>query len=148
MPDTPASDDTEAEKPTLTEQEVETGRDADGKALKGKKLDALAQQVTSAWWDWIEPAGHAKPANSFLACRGVIRSALGNGIAPKDVKKALAVLTVEGRPVSGNTLGIALQVATGGPSNTSGRRAYRDADEWGDRPAAPQHDPWATPQAG
>lgn len=131
----------------LTEQELETGRDANGNALKGDHLTTLAQAVTKAWWDWITPAGHSKPTQSFISCRTVIRAALGNGIAPKDVKRALVVLTTEGRPVSGGSLGIAMQVATGqGPGGKgNGRRAYRDADEWADRPAQPQHDPWAEP---
>lgn len=105
--DTPTA--TVAADNDLTPHEAETGRDAEGQPLKGKKLTDLAQMVTKAWWDWITDQGHEKPAQSFIACRGVVRAALGNGVAPKKIKVGLAKITKEGRAVSGASLTIAMQ---------------------------------------
>lgn len=126
------------EEPVLTDAEAETGRDADGKPLRGRKLDALAQQVAAAWWEWIDAEGHSKPAQSFIACRGIVRAALGNGIPPKQVKTGLAKITVEGRAVSGASLQIAMQ-ATGGTTGLR-RGAYDDVATWGDRSTQPEQD--------
>lgn len=127
-PDSPAASDVE---PPLTEAELDTGRGPDGKPLAGKRLDALAKIITNAWWDWIEPAGHAKPAQSWVACRGIIRAALGNGIPPKEVKHGLARITIEGRAVTGASLQIAMQA--GKPGTTAGMRrgGYDDVATWG-----------------
>ena len=101
----PASSDDDP----LTDQERETGRDTNGQPLKGKRLTALAQDVAKSWWDWITENDHEKPAQSFIACRGVIRAALGNGIEPRKIKLALVKITKEGRAVSGASLTIAMQ---------------------------------------
>lgn len=130
------------DKSDLTDQERETGRDADGKPLKGKKLTALAQEVAVCWWEWIDTAGHEKPAQSFIACRGIIRAALANGLAVKEVKKGLARITVEGRAVTGASLQIAMNAQ---PGNDRGmRRGYDDVKTWGkpedEQAAAPMTD--------
>lgn len=131
VPAEPAADS------VLTEQETETGRDAAGKPLRGKKLDALTQSVATTWWEWIDTQGHSKPAQSFIACRQIIRAALGNGIAPKQVKIGLAKITVEGRAVSGASLQIAMQ----DQSNPGMRRGgYDDVATWGDRTTPTEQD--------
>ena len=48
-------------------------------------------------------------AQSFLAIRGVLRTALGNGLDRDAVAQALDKLAAEGRAISGGTLQIALQ---------------------------------------
>lgn len=91
----------------LTDGERETGRDADGRPLRGKRLNLLANEVTRAWWDWAKEQD-SLPTQSFIACRGVVATALTNGTHPKTLKTALARLTTEARPVSGGSLQIAL----------------------------------------
>lgn len=126
----------EAQSDALTEQEQTTGRDEDGKPLRGKKLTALAQTVTKDWWDWIEREGHDKPAQSFIACRSVVKTALANGHEPKKIKNGLAKITGECRAVSGGSLTIAMGDKPDGSQGM--RRGYDDVATWG------KYDPDAT----
>lgn len=113
----------------LTGRERETGQDADGQVLRGKKRDALANAITQAWWDWIAEKGHSKPAQSFIACRQVVKTALGNGVPPRSIRLGLARITEEGRAVSGGSLQIAM-----GTGREAGMRrgSYSDVGTWGE----------------
>lgn len=114
----PAADTTpEPDKIVLTDAERATGRTPDGKPLVGKRATILAQELTRAWWDWIDSTGHSKPAQSFPACMNVIAQAIRNGISPKDLKRALSVVTEEGQPVSGGSLQIILRDLGGQAAN-------------------------------
>lgn len=123
----------------LTDAEVETGRDDKGQVLRGKRLDALAQKIAKAWWDWCKAEGHSHPASGYPACRAVIRTALGAGVNPKDLRRALATLTLQGHPVSGNTVQIALRDLKPGAGAGKGRSGYRD-ESWADRGEGPDED--------
>jgi hypothetical protein len=71
-----------------------------------KKADAhpVADELTNAFWD-----RHGKGrAQSFIAVRSVIRTAIGNGVERNDLARALDIVAREGRSVSGATLDIAL----------------------------------------
>lgn len=94
----------------LTEQECETGRDAEGALLTGKRRDLLANAVTQAWWEWAK-ARDSLPAQSFISCRQIIKTALANGVPPKRIKFGLGRLTTEARPVSAGSLQIAMTAA-------------------------------------
>lgn len=84
-----------------------------------KKADAhsVADELTKAFWD-RHGKGRAQP---FLAVRGIIRGAIGNGVERDDLARALDLVAREGRSVSGATLDIALGkirrpgAATSGP---------------------------------
>jgi hypothetical protein len=63
---------------------------------------AVADEITRNWWE------RHKSAQSFLAVRGVIRTAVSNGVDLDRLSAALEVLAREGRPVSGGTLQTAM----------------------------------------
>lgn len=64
----------------------------------------VADDLTAAFWE-----RHGKGrAQSFLAVRGVIRTAITNGVARDDLARALDRVAREGRSISGATLDIAL----------------------------------------
>lgn len=113
----------------------------DPNRMRGKALTAKAQEVTEAWWEWIEAEGHEKPAQSFVACRGVVKAAIGNGLPDRDIRKALAVLTQEGRAVSGGTLQTALRQVRGEPDRRGLRRGYDDVATWGEYDPNQQPEP-------
>lgn len=64
----------------------------------------VADELTAAFWE-RHGKGRAQP---FLAVRGVIRAAIGNGVERNDLARALDLVAREGRSVSGATLDIAL----------------------------------------
>lgn len=77
----------------------------------------VADELTNAFW---EKYGKGR-AQSFLAVRGVIRTAIGNGVERNDLARALDLVAREGRSISGPTLDIALGKirrpgAQGGPA--------------------------------
>jgi hypothetical protein len=64
-----------------------------------------ADQLTAAFWERYKTG----TAQSFIAIRGIVRTALGNGLDRDDVARALDLLGREGRNVSGGTINVALQ---------------------------------------
>lgn len=68
----------------------------------------VADDLTAAFWERHK----TRCTQSFIAVRGVIRTAIGNGIDRDDLARALDQVAREGRPVSGGTLQIALQPAS------------------------------------
>lgn len=88
------------------------------KTPKHERADALAD----AFWEHHKAA----TAQPFLAVRGVIRTALANGLDRDDVARALDRLAKEGRAISGGSLTTALgQIRT--PANGgSGHAAWRN----------------------
>ncbi|MCF2531722.1 helix-turn-helix domain-containing protein [Yinghuangia soli] len=65
---------------------------------------AIADELTSAFWD-VHGAGRAQ---SFIATRGVIRTAITNGVARDTLACALDLIAREGRSISGGTIQTAL----------------------------------------
>ncbi|MFE2041647.1 hypothetical protein ACFXAZ_12080 [Streptomyces sp. NPDC059477] len=64
----------------------------------------VADDLTAAFWE-----RHGKGrAQSFIAVRGVIRTAIGNGVERDDCARALDHVAREGRSISGATIDIAL----------------------------------------
>ncbi|MGW1998467.1 hypothetical protein [Embleya sp. NPDC001921] len=76
-------------------------------AAKPKKPNPhqLADDLTVAFWE-IHKTGSAQ---SFIAVRGIVRTAIGNGIPRNDLARALDAVAREGRVISGGTLQVALQ---------------------------------------
>ncbi|MCQ8831831.1 hypothetical protein [Streptomyces malaysiensis] len=81
-----------------------------------------ADELTSAFWE-----RHGKGrAQSYLAVRGVIRTAIGNGVERNDLARALDRVAREGRSISGATLDIALTaIRRPGPSKSGPSTAPR-----------------------
>lgn len=73
-------------------------------AAKKPNPHQLADDLTAAFWE-RHGKGRAQP---FLAIRGVVRTAIGNGVERDDLARALDRVAREGRSVSGATLDIAL----------------------------------------
>lgn len=65
---------------------------------------ATADKLANAFWK-RHGKGRAQP---YLAVRGVIRTAIGNGVERNELARALDRVAREGRPISGATLDIAL----------------------------------------
>lgn len=64
----------------------------------------VADDLTAAFWE-----RHGKGrAQSFIAVRQVIRTAIGNGVERNDLARALDRIAREGRAISGATIDIAL----------------------------------------
>lgn len=64
----------------------------------------VADELTAAFWD-----RHGKGrAQSFIAVRSVIRTAIGNGVERNELARALDTVARDGRSISGATLDIAL----------------------------------------
>lgn len=97
-----------AEPDVPTEAEIETAHDADGNLLTGHRMEQVTNIITQAWWDWAA-AQNALPTQGFPAIRGIVRTALRNGVPPKRVKSGLARLTQDGRPVTGPSLQMAMR---------------------------------------
>ncbi len=64
----------------------------------------LADDLTAAFWEHHQQ----RTAQSFIAIRGIVRTALGNGLDRDQVARALDHLAREGRAISGGTLTTAL----------------------------------------
>ncbi|MFJ6559913.1 hypothetical protein ACIQMV_08530 [Streptomyces sp. NPDC091412] len=64
----------------------------------------VADDLTAAFWE-LHGKGRAQ---SFIAVRSVIRTAIGNGVERNDLARALDLVAREGRSISGATLDIAL----------------------------------------
>ncbi len=64
----------------------------------------VADDLTAAFWE-RHGKGRAQP---FIAVRGVVRTAIGNGVERDDCARALDLVAREGRSISGATLDIAL----------------------------------------
>lgn len=65
---------------------------------------SVADELTKAFWD-LHGKGRAQP---YIAVQGVIRTAIGQGVARNDLARALDAVAREGRSISGATLDIAL----------------------------------------
>jgi len=65
---------------------------------------AVADELAAAFWERHKAA----TAQTFLAVRQVIRTAIANGLARNDVARALDALAKEGRAISGGTITTAL----------------------------------------
>lgn len=86
----------------------------------------IADDLTAAFWD----VHKGRCTQSFIAIRGVIRTAISNGIPRDDLARALDRVTKERRPISGGTLQVALQ-----PQQTTGSRLRHER-----RPDSAYHD--------
>lgn len=82
----------------------------------------VADELTAAFWD-LHGKGRAQP---FIAVRGVIRTAISNGVARNDLAHALDRVAREGRSISGATLDIALGAKKRPFGNTAPPPAPRD----------------------
>lgn len=101
---------------TVTEVLRTSGAHTDADADPKPAPQALADELADAFWQRHK----ADTAQSFLAIRGCIRTAIANGNRRDDVAWALLRLVQEGRPVSGGSLTIALkQVRATSPSRPS-----------------------------
>lgn len=61
--------------------------------------------ITTQWW-----ADHqSETAQSYISIRGVVRTAIGNGLSEDRVRSGLEILAREGRAISGGNLQYALQ---------------------------------------
>lgn len=86
----------------------------------------VADDLTAAFWK-----RHGKGrAQSFVAVRSVIRTAVGNGVERDDLARALDQVAREGRSISGGTLDTALGNLrrTNGWQRPGGHRPYSDPD--------------------
>ncbi|MEU9656730.1 hypothetical protein [Streptomyces chartreusis] len=86
----------------------------------------VADDLTAAFWD----VHKGRCTQSFIAIRGVIRTAISNGIPRDDLARALDRVAKEGRPISGGTLQVALQ-----PQQTTGTKPRYER-----RPDSAYHD--------
>ncbi|MDX2763351.1 hypothetical protein [Streptomyces europaeiscabiei] len=84
----------------------------------------VADELTNAFW---EKHGKGR-AQSYIAIRSVIRTAIGNGVERNDLARALDLVAREGRSISGATLDIALGRLRG----QTGRAPYRDPEDQDD----------------
>jgi hypothetical protein len=83
----------------------------------------VADELTDAFWE-RHGKGRAQP---YIAVRGVIRTAIGNGVERNDLAKALDMVAREGRSISGATLDIALsKIRRPGGSQSGPQTAPRD----------------------
>jgi len=74
------------------------------KTPRAPKAHQVADDLTAAFW---EHHG-ANLAQSFMAVRSVIRTAIGNGLDRDQLARALDQVARDGKPISGGTLQIAL----------------------------------------
>ncbi|MBE4789956.1 hypothetical protein [Streptomyces caniscabiei] len=88
--------------PTTSSSTTPTDKSASGQRKPSKHQ--VADDLTAAFWEH-HGKGRAQP---FLAVRGVIRTAIGNGVDRDDLARALDQVAREGRSISGATLDIAL----------------------------------------
>jgi len=107
---------------TIIEPSPEAALDsAPAKAAKPSKHET-ADELTAAFWERHQ----TNLAQSFLAVRGVIRTAIANGNARNDVAHALDRLAKEQRAISGGTLQTALGQIRGAVGRTNGHQPYRN----------------------
>jgi DNA-binding transcriptional ArsR family regulator len=87
---------------SLESQDAVAGKPASGQRKPNRHQ--VADDLTAAFWEH-HGKGRAQP---FPAVRGVIRTAISNGVARDDLARALDQVAREGRSISGATLDIAL----------------------------------------
>lgn len=75
-------------------------RNGSRKRTSGPKPRTPADELTDAFW---ERHGHGQ-TQSWVAIRGVLRTALGNGVERDELARALDLLAREGTAISGGTL--------------------------------------------
>lgn len=103
----------------------------------------VADDLTKKFWEIHK----SRCAQSFVVIRGIVRTAIGNGIARDDVARALDHVAREGMPVSGGTLQTALKAidearrpnlraVAGGLTEDQWAKAARRAQERDAREAA------------
>lgn len=108
----------------LTPLTTAAGKPASGQRKPSKRQ--VADDLTAAFWK-----RHGKGrAQSFVAVRSVIRTAVGNGVERDDLARALDQVAREGRSISGGTLDTALGNLrrTNGWQRPGGHRPYSDPD--------------------
>jgi hypothetical protein len=91
----PAEDDSVIKEPS-----PEASAPKAAKPSKHETADALA----AGFWEIHK----ASTAQSFLAVRGVVRTAIANGLDRDDVARALDRIAREGRAISGGSITVAL----------------------------------------
>jgi hypothetical protein len=77
---------------------------ASGSQQQKPSKHQVADDLTAAFWEH-HGKGRAQP---FIAIRGIVRTAIGNGVARDQLARALDQVAREGRSISGATLDIAL----------------------------------------
>lgn len=99
----------DSEQPTLDGAPVADADKPRGtpakKAPKKPNKHATADELCAAFWERHK----ANTAQSFIAIRGIVRTAMSNGLERDDVARALDLLARESRAISGGTLQTALQ---------------------------------------
>jgi hypothetical protein len=108
--------------PTTSSSTTAAGKPATEKATPARSSSSnhqVADELTAAFWEHHK----TRCAQSFIAVRGVIRTAVGNGIDRDELARALDRVAREGRPISGGTLQIALQPPQQRPG---GHQPYRN----------------------
>jgi hypothetical protein len=88
--------------PTTSSSTTAAGKPASGQQKPNKHQ--VADDLTAAFWEH-HGKGRAQP---FIAIRGIVRTAIGNGVDRDQLARALDLVAREGRSVSGATLDIAL----------------------------------------
>jgi hypothetical protein len=94
----------------LDNQELPSTADAAAAAQPPKH--AAADELTADFWE----RHHTNTAQSFIAVRGIVRTAIANDLPRDDVARALDRLANEGRAISGGTLTTALTQIRGAPT--------------------------------
>ncbi|MGW1015627.1 hypothetical protein [Streptomyces niveus] len=111
--DDPSVDDREAQqqgqllnfpKPATAKGSKRKSQKRQPKAAGEPNQHQVADELTKAFWD-RHGKGRAQP---YIAVRGVIRTAIGNGVERDNLARALDRVAREGRSISGATLDIAL----------------------------------------
>ena len=92
---------------------------------RGQRKHDVADELAAAFWEHHKSA----TAQPFLAIRGVIRTAIANGLPRNDVARALDKLARERRPVSGGTITVALGEIRGAGQRNGSRPASPSAPD-------------------
>lgn len=136
---TTSADATDDESTRSSEEpQQQDGSDASAAARKSakktsrkastKKADAhpVADELTNAFWE-----RHGKGrAQSYIAIRGVIRTAIGNGVERNELAHALDRIVRDGMSISGSTIDIALsKIRRNGQRSGGPETAPRDIPE-------------------
>ncbi|MFF4933579.1 hypothetical protein ACFY2H_32500 [Streptomyces griseofuscus] len=105
--------------PTTSSSAAPTGKPASAEPKPRKHQ--VADDLATAFW-----GHHGKGrAQSFIAIRQIIRTAISNGVPRDDLARALDQVAREGRSISGATLDIALgNLRRGAYQNPSDQDAY------------------------
>jgi hypothetical protein len=103
--------------PTTSSSTTPASKPTSGQQQPGKHQ--VADDLTAAFWEH-HGKGRAQP---FIVIRGIVRTAIGNGVDRDQLARALDLVAREGRSISGATLDIALGKIR------NARRPYQNPDD-------------------